>query len=334
MTDDSFFQSNYAEGIRSFHSARARAFWNDAISLFRGQPAELMSFEDIRARLRLREESYKGLQNVPLERIVGSMGRYRDFTSEFLPKNNKMRERWSRVYAQANSMEGWPPIDLYKVDDVYFVRDGNHRVSVARQLGMKTIEAHVTELPTSIDLEPGMTLKQLDAAEAYAEFLQQTQLDRTRPHHQSIQLSDPARYIDIMEHIHMHMYALELEGDCPCSLQDAAQDWYDNVYRPALTMIRKFKILDHFPKRTEADLYVWLVSHLSDVKREFGDAAKQHTFSHALADLLTEERKPIPQELLIEQDETVSLVRKEVLDAVEAYKTSLPKTDADPKKKG
>ena len=95
--------------------------------------------------------------------VVG-VGRYRDFTASFLPKNAKMQDRWSRVYAQANSMQGMPPIELYKIDDVYFVRDGNHRVSVARQMGQKSIEAHVTELPTPIDLEPGMSRTELDAA--------------------------------------------------------------------------------------------------------------------------------------------------------------------------
>ncbi|MBZ0303672.1 MAG: transcriptional regulator, partial [Anaerolineae bacterium] len=106
---------HYLEGVNAFQSARSRAFWKEMIGLLRGKPAELLSFEDIKTRLRLREESYKGLQEVLLERIVGSVGRYRDFTGEFLPKNSKMQERWSRVYAQANGLEGMPPIELYKV---------------------------------------------------------------------------------------------------------------------------------------------------------------------------------------------------------------------------
>src|SRR5689334_2937131 len=98
MSDDPLFRSGYMEGLNAFQSARARAFWQDMISHLRGKPAELLSFEEIKARLRLREESYKGLQEVPLERIVGSVGRYRDFTNNFLPRNAKMQERWSRVY--------------------------------------------------------------------------------------------------------------------------------------------------------------------------------------------------------------------------------------------
>jgi len=310
----------YAQGLSAFQSARSRAFWQEMIGLLRGKPAELLSFDDIKTRLRLREESYKGLQEVPVDRIIGSVGRYRDFTSQFLPKNPKMQERWSRVYAQANGMEGMPPIELYKVDDVYFVRDGNHRVSVARQLGQKSIEAHVTELPTPIDLEPGMSAEELDAAEAYARFLQVTRLNVTRPHHQSIKLSEPQRYVDLLGHVYLHQRALELDSGHECSLQDAAADWYDRVYRPAVTLIRKYEILQHFSRRTEGDLYLWLVDHLSEVKAEMGDEATARTFSQALADLLVERRKPIPEDLLHEHDDSVIMTRAEVQDALDEYR--------------
>lgn len=326
MSDNSA-SYRYLEGVNAFQNARSRAFWQEMIGLLRGKPAELLSFEDIKTRLRLREESYKGLQDVPLDRIVGSVGRYRDFTGEFLPKNSKMQERWSRVYAQANSLEGMPPIELYKVDDVYFVRDGNHRVSVARQMGQKTIQAHVTELPTPIDLEPGMSPEELDAAEAYAQFLQTTRLVHTRPHHQPINLSEPQRYVDLLGHIYMHQRALELEGHGDCSLADAAADWYDNVYRPAVTLIRKYNVLDHFPKRTEGDLYLWLIDHLSEVKAELGEDAKVRTFSQALTDLLLEKRKPVPEDLLQEQDDSVILTRAEVQAALEEYRARVADQD-------
>src|SRR5690606_28489037 len=100
MPDDNIRDINYLAGVNAFQSARMRAFWNEVMGLVRGKPAELLSFEDIRARLRLREESYMGLQDVPLDQIVGSVGRYRDFTQGFLPRTAKMQDRWSRVYAQ------------------------------------------------------------------------------------------------------------------------------------------------------------------------------------------------------------------------------------------
>lgn len=309
---------HYLEGVSAFQQARSRLFWKEMIGLLRGKPAELLSFEDIKQRLRLGEESYKGLQNVPLERIVGSVGRYRDFTSEFLPKNPKMQERWSRVYAQASGMEGMPPIELYQVDDVYFVRDGNHRVSVGRQMGNKTIEAHVTELPTPIDLEPDMTARELDAAEAYADFLKTTRLKQTRPRHEAITLTQPRRYVDLLGHVYLHQRALQLGDHCDCTLPEAAVDWYDHVYRPAVALIRKYDILQYVPKRTEGDLYLWLVDHLSEVKAAFGDGTSARTFSHALTDLLMEQRKPIPEDLLKEKDSTVELALADVQAALEA----------------
>src|SRR5690606_38219672 len=137
-----------------------------------------------------------------LDQIKGSVGRYTEFTSNFLPKSNDMRDRWSRVYAKVNSLEGVPAIEVYKIGDVYFVRDGNHRVSVARHIGAKYIQAHVTDLPTSVSVTPDMTLEDLDAKAAYVQFLEETELSRMRPHHQSIELSEPARYSELMGHIY------------------------------------------------------------------------------------------------------------------------------------
>jgi hypothetical protein len=319
---------NYSEGLNVFQGARRQAFWQDMLSLLRGQSTELLSFDDIKARLRLREESYKGLQNVPLDQIVGSVGRYRDFTSNFLPRKSTSPGRWSRVYAQVNSMEGVPPIELYKVGDVYFVRDGNHRVSVARQVGAKTIEAHVTELPTSIEIEPGMSPKELDAAAAYAAFLEETGFERTRPHHQSMKVSEVSRYGEMLGHIHLHQQVLEKARGSAIPLEEAAADWYDNVFRPAVTLIRKYGILEHYSNRTEADLYMWMVDHLREVRDALGDKADARSFSDALVDFLHERHIPIPKELLIEDDPSVILSRTQVMRAIKARKEQ-EQRDAD-----
>lgn len=316
MPDDADFF--YAEGLNIYQNARFQAFLNDLMGLLRGQSAELLSFDDVKARLRLREESYKGLQNVPVDKIVGSVGRYRDFTKNFLPRRSTSRERWSRVYAQVNSMEGVPPVELYKVGDAYFVRDGNHRVSVARQIGAKTIEAHVTELPTSIKLEPGMSLEDLDRVSAYAAFLEETGLDNTRPHHQSLELTEPTRYSELLGHIYLHKGLLEHQKGRSFTIEEAAADWYDNVYRPAVTLIRKYNILEHMENRTETDLYLWMVDHLREMRDELGEKARSRTFSDALVDFLAERRIPVPKDLLLEEDESVILTRTQLMRAVEA----------------
>lgn len=323
MAEDHNFLTSYLEGVNKFQSVRSKAFFSEILSLLRGQSAELLAFDEVRARLRLREESYKGLHDIPLEKIIGSVGRHKDFTSKFLPKTFEMKERWSRVYAKVNSMEGVPPIEVYQVDDVYFVRDGNHRVSVAREMNSKTIQAHVTELPTAVDLEPGMTLEDLDAAAAYVIFLEETQLKYTRPIHQSMQLSDPSGYAELMAHIFLHGQVMETLKNDPVSTADAAADWYDNIYRPAVTLIRKHNVLDltgENRKHSEADLYIWMVDHLRDIRRRHGSDTPARKFSHALVDYLSEKKIPIPRNLLDEEDDTVVLSRAQIRREINQHK--------------
>lgn len=271
MSDDQSFHTNMVDGMHAFQNARGRAFWQEMFAVLRGKSAELMSFDDIRERLRLTEELYRGLQDIPVDKIRGSVGRYRDFTSTFLPRKNGMQERWSRVYAVANSMVGLPPIEVYQVGDVYFVRDGNHRVSVAKQLDAKTIQAHVTELATPVPFYAGMTEQDIDSASAYADFLEITELNRTRIHHQSMRLSDPSRYPDLLGLIRVHRAILNENQPQPVALEQAATDWYDHVYRPAVTAIRKYKAMDAHPERTEADLFLWLVGNLRDLREAFDE---------------------------------------------------------------
>ncbi|MBW4437777.1 MAG: hypothetical protein KME04_11620 [Pleurocapsa minor GSE-CHR-MK-17-07R] len=324
---DELDKMNYLEGLSVFQGARLKAFWSEMFSLVRGKPAELLSFEEVRTRLRLREEDYKGTQEVELEKIVGSVGRYKDFTRSFLPKRNTMQERWSRVYAQANGMTGLPPIELYKVGDVYFVRDGNHRVSVARQLGSKVIQAHVTELPTSISLHAEMTEKELDSAEAYAAFLEQTGLARLRPQHQSITLSEPSRYNDLFGHIHVHRAVLSQQEGREVSIEEAAADWYDKVYRPAITLIRKYNVLKDDHNRTEGDLYLWMIDHLREMMEDYGAESNARSFSDALVDYLSDKRIPVPKELLIEKDATVELAKVDIDDALRAMRSRMNRDD-------
>jgi hypothetical protein len=316
MTDDAVFRANLVEGMTKFQAARMRGFWQEMVAHLRGKSPELLSFEDIRARLRLREESYRGLQDVPLDKIVGSVGRYRDFTANFLPRSPKMQERWSRVYAQASSMTGLPPIELYKIGDVYFVRDGNHRVSVAQQMGSKTIQAHVTELPTSVEFRPGMTEAEIGEAAAYAAFLEESGLGLTRVHHQSMQLSESSRYADLLGHIYLHQSLLRQVEQRDVPFEEAAANWYDNVYRPAVTLIRKYKIMPHFEGRTEADLYLWMVEHLREVREQYGDTGSRK-ISHAIVDFLEDRDLPVPAELYQENDQTLELSRSLIDEAMQ-----------------
>ncbi|MCY3574420.1 MAG: hypothetical protein OXG92_10505 [Chloroflexi bacterium] len=317
MPEDATFRTFYNEGVNKFQAIQNRVFWQEMLSHLTGRQSELLNFDEVRSRLRLHEEHYQGVQDIPLENIVGSVGRYKDFTATFLPKNSNMKERWSRVYALANSQEGPPPIELYKVGDAYFVRDGNHRVSVARQLGAKTIQAHVVALPTTVPLRPGMSGQELAAAEAYANFLSETGLTRAVPEHESIELTAPARYHELMGHIFLHERVLEKLWARALTTEEATADWYHKIYKPAIDLIRKYEVLDivkgRKTQRTEGDLFLWLMNNLLQLRHQYGEAAPVKSFSKAIASYLEAGRAPVPEQLENEADKTVLLTRTQAM---------------------
>ena len=320
MAENERFRTFLNEGRHKFQSIQNKVFWQEVLHHLTGRHNELLNFDEIRSRLHLHEEHYEGVHDVPLENIVGSVGRYKDFTSTFLPKNSKLRERWSRVYALANSLEGPPPIELYKVGDAYFVRDGNHRVSVARELSAKTIQAHVIEMPTTVPLRPGMSELEMAAAEAYAIFLDETGLSRAVTDHESIELTEPSRYHELMAYIFLHQRVMEkLEGQA-LATEEATADWYRTIYKPAIDLIRKYSVMElakgNKTARTEGDLYLWLMNNLLDLRHQYGDEAPVKSFSAALTSYLEEEHVDVPAELRSESDESVMLTRTQAMKAV------------------
>lgn len=249
-----------------FDRLRNQAIIQELLSAFTDAPIDLLSYEEVRNKLHLRGGIYRGLREVPLDKIVGSVGRYRDFTRTFLPREGVNRTRWARVRAAAESLEGWPPIEVFKVDDVYFVKDGNHRVSAARDLEMKTIQAYVTEVESPVPLDASMTPMDLIIKADYADFLECTQLDKLRPD-QDIEFTVPGRYQDLLTHIVAHQNCLEQQRGQSVSWGEAVTSWYDNVYLPPVRLIRERDLLKEFPHRTEADLYAWLVRHELELRQ-------------------------------------------------------------------
>jgi len=136
--------SPHRDSLRDFDRARRKAFIQGILSLFTRRSLDLLPYDQVREQLRLYSRRFRGLQEVPLDQIVGSVGRYRDFTRTFLPRSDDLRERWATVEDRVKE-GGLPPVELYQVGDAYFVRDGNHRVSVARVQGAPSIEAYVWE---------------------------------------------------------------------------------------------------------------------------------------------------------------------------------------------
>jgi nucleotide-binding universal stress UspA family protein len=214
----------------------------------------------------------RGVQNIPVSAIVGSVGRYTDFTRTFLPKNPKDEERWARIMALVTDPAGGglPPIEVVKVGDAYFVQDGHHRVSVARALGADRIEAYVNEIPTKVPLSADADPEDLILKEEYTDFLERTHLNQSRPD-SNLELTAPGMYTELLDHIQVHEYFMGLEQKRDIAIEEAAVHWYDAVYLPVVEAIRERNLLGEFPGRTEADLYLWVSEHRSELQQGFGE---------------------------------------------------------------
>ncbi|RMH00785.1 MAG: hypothetical protein D6706_02985 [Chloroflexi bacterium] len=252
-----------------FQQARRRALFEQISARLRGRDVRLLPFDVIRAQLRQQNPMYRGVQEIPLDQIVGSVGRYREFTRRFLPLSDSLAERWVGVDALAADT-GWPPIDVYKVGDVYFVKDGNHRVSVARQLEIPTIEAHVWEYPIDIEISPDVNLDELLIRLGERNFMERTGLDQLYPEH-GIQFTTPGRYSELLVQIEELREKLRLIDEADVPYEEAVAAWYEIVYLPVVQIIREAGLMAEFPGRTEADLFVWLSKYRAQLQAQYGE---------------------------------------------------------------
>jgi hypothetical protein len=243
-----------------FVEARRKALVSSILDTLFRNPSTMLSLEDVRARLNVRGQRSLGHQTVPLDHIVGSEGRYSDFDRRFLPRSDTLRQRWSSIDRAMIEEVELPPVDLYKIGDIYFVRDGNHRVSVARQQGQDYIDAYVTELQVDVPLSPQLVMRDLLLKEEYSDFLEWTNLHDLRPD-ERIEFSELGGYLDLVRHINAHRYYLGKQKKRDISRDEAVVSWYDTVYLPIVQVIRAQQVLRHFPNRTEADLYRWIMEH-------------------------------------------------------------------------
>ncbi len=253
-------------------AASRKAFWNQLLSNIGGGQQSLLDFNEIARHLRLRTEVYRGLQSVPLAKIVGSVGRYQDFTGAFLPISQDMRDRWQRVaslYLDPTS-GGPPPVDLYKVGDSYFVKDGNHRVSVANQLGLTDIEAYVWEYPAPVNGQSeDLAIDDLLLEAERQDFLTETRLDELRPNH-TIRLTEPGGYLELLGQIARYQEVLsQIDGE-PVSYEEAVKAWYDMIYETSIQIIEDAGVLKLFPERTPADFFVWMMRAQSNLQERYG----------------------------------------------------------------
>jgi len=253
-----------------FGKARFKSFVNQVLSVLSGQPTKLLSYDEVKEKLRIGGPIYRGVKTIRVDQIAGSLNRYHEFDRAFLPKDDQLASRWQKVDRAFYQEVYLPPVVLYKVGDVYFVVDGHHRVSVAREQGQEFIEAEIRECATRVNITPNIRTEDLEILGAKVNFLERTALDNIRPQ-ADIKLTIPDGFERMLEHIAVHRYFMGLDYLRDISEHEAVAHWYDTVYMPIIEVIRKSGILKNFPDKTEGDMYMWTLDHQHYLSEERGE---------------------------------------------------------------
>jgi hypothetical protein len=243
-----------------YRRARRRAFMRGVLSWFRRSDNALLAFDEVRRGIHAQAQREGGLREVPIDQIVGSVGRYRDFDRAYLPLQAQTRDRWESIDRAHLDGLHLPAVDLYKIGETYFVKDGNHRVSVARERGQAFIDAHVIEVTAPAPVTSVEDLLDWIRHQDALSFYEKTHISELRPDAR-IELTLPGQYEKLLEHISTHRWYLGIEEKREIPYREAVASWYDRIYMPTVEAIRATNALRDFPNRTEADLYLWVTEH-------------------------------------------------------------------------
>ncbi|MDC7223614.1 MAG: transcriptional regulator [Spirochaetales bacterium] len=257
---------------QDFDKAKGKALFGSIFNIMRPEKRELLSFYSIKELVKPRSETYRGMKVVNICDIVGSEGRYHDFNKTFLPKREHLRNRWTSVDSAYYKDVNLPPIKLYKLGEVYFVRDGNHRVSVAHMQGIAAIDAEVVELSAHIHVTKDMTMADIKKALIKYErerVINSTGLNRSIDM-EKIRFTATGRYDEMLRHILGHKYFISQEAGEEIEFDRAARSWFEKIFLPINKIIVENNLVSRFPGRTEADIYMWIVKHWDGLKNKYG----------------------------------------------------------------
>jgi uncharacterized ParB-like nuclease family protein len=271
------------QGQHEFEVVSRNAFLHELGAVLTRRDRSLLAYGEVVRAARLESQVDRGEREIPISQIRGSENRTRDFDAQFLPASGHIRERWVRLYTLMQQGREMPPIEVYELGGLYYVKDGHHRVSVARRLGWETIRAQVIEVQTRAPLGAGIEPEDSLKLAEYAGFLDRTQLDRQRPDAR-LDCSNLGRYDVIFEHILGHRYFLSVEAGEEVSVPHAAASWYDSVYRPVMDVARRHRLAEELPGWTDADIYLALTRLWLDLDREGQPADPEHAAEKLLSD--------------------------------------------------
>jgi hypothetical protein len=241
-----------------FKRARRRALASKLARRLRGEAGDvnlILPFDVVVEALGRRGERQLGLHTIPLDSIVGTVDRTREFDRSFRPTSRRVRLRWQRIAEAIRRGEGMPPIDVYRIGDLHFVRDGHHRVSVARQLRLDVIEAYVTEIQTEVGTDSAVRLHDLALKSHERLFFERVPLPaRFRPR---IQLPRGSWYAGLAEGVEAWGFrVMQARGEF-MSREENALAWFEEEFEPIVSMLREAEIGEGL---TDAELYTRVVS--------------------------------------------------------------------------
>lgn len=271
-----------------FDRARMKAFWRRVLAWMKGEKNELLPFDVVKERFPIRGQHDIGMQEVPIKNIVGSLGRYGDFDRAFLPKQTRTKTRWTNIDKAHIRQEALPAIELFKIGDAYFVKDGNHRVSVARERGQEFIDAHVIEIEIPVPLSPDVQVDELAIKQEYAAFIESTMLLDFRPE-ADLETHLSGQYIKVLDHIAVHRWFLGEQAGQEIGYQDAVISWYENVYLPVVEALREHNLPKNAPGMAEVDLYLWVMEYQWYLREAYQEEENAPEPGPAVVDDLTRE---------------------------------------------
>jgi hypothetical protein len=241
-----------------FLRARRRATAAKLIARLRREPDDIeviLPYEEVISALGFETERSLGLQVVPLEAIVGTIDRERDFDRHFRPTSRRLRARWEQIAAAMRRGDPLPPVDLTKVGEIYFVRDGHHRVSVASALGLNDIDAYVTEVVTRVPAEGTVKLTDLPLKSHERIFFERVPLPLEA--RKEIEVSDPWEYAMLAEGVEAWGFrAMQEDGEL-YDRRETANLWLEHEYRPVVKMLREADLIG---RGTETEAYMHIVA--------------------------------------------------------------------------
>jgi hypothetical protein len=229
---------------------------------------DLLDLEETTEHLRPFRRRYLGIRPIPVDAVVGTDGRGRDFDREFRARRPDVRERRRRV-EQAFPDGAFPPNSVQKLGDAYFVVDGHHRVAVARRLGVATIDAEVVELTARWRLRADAGLLDLRHAERERVFMAESGLDLVVPEPR-FAFSRPVGYVQLLEVIQVHGYRLLQAGGPLRDRSEVARDWYCRIYVPTVETIREERLYEICPGVTDPDRFLWVYEQRRELTVEHG----------------------------------------------------------------